>query len=83
MTLRDLLKPGQPVKYCQERTNLFNIPDGIFTGACEWTGKELIPCDGDIYSLDDPVFDYRWEEDGTLTYWIESTWLHEKPAGYN
>lgn len=75
ITLRELLEGHPPVDYIQERTNFGNIPDGIFTGACYWTGTKLLPLDGDYYSLDAEVIRYKWEEDGSLTYWIETEWI--------
>jgi len=75
MTLRDILEGHPPVKYCQERTNFADEPDGIFTGSCEWTGTELLPLDGDCYSLDVEIYRYEWEEDGSLTYWVWSNWI--------
>ena len=75
MKLRDILEGHAPVIYCQERTNFEDIPDGIFTGSCKWTGTELLPLDGDIYSLDDEIYRYEWEEDGSLTYWVHSEWI--------
>ena len=54
ITLRDLLEGHPPVDYIQERTNFEDIPDGIFTGACHWTGTKLLPLDGFQFNL---VFD--------------------------
>ena len=36
-------------------------PDGydILTGYCRWNGMQLIPLDGDTYSLNDEIIKYK------------------------
>lgn len=61
-------------------------PDGrdILAGACRWESGELIPEDGDYYSLDDEITDYSMELEFDdkesvlrlyLVVWYESEWL--------
>lgn len=56
----------------------------ILAGACRWESGELIPEDGDDYSLDDEITDYSMELEFNdkesvlrlyLVVWYESEWL--------
>lgn len=56
-------------------------PDGndIFAGMCKYHEGELIPCDGDLYSLEDVIDDYQMFHDEennrwTMTIWYQSEW---------
>lgn len=58
----------------------------ILAGACRWESGELIPEDGDSYSLDDEISDYSMElefdEEWSalspyLVVWYESEWVCE------
>jgi hypothetical protein len=52
----------------------------ILTGSCHWNGTELIPDDGDIYSIEDEIEKYVFIQryDGLpddLTIWYKSDWV--------
>lgn len=74
-TVREIL-PDYPVNSIMVRTNhpFYDDENGLLVGYCSWDGESLIPLDGDIYRLDEIVYKYEWEEDGSLTYWILSNW---------
>lgn len=72
MLLKELL-PNRQINI-EYRTH---TPDGtdVFTGACKWTGSELVPLDGDEYFVDDIISNYEWNSDSELTIWYESKWI--------
>lgn len=82
MRVKDIL-PDHPVQI-MVRTNYpeFVLPylseesveQGLFVGYCSWDGEKLISEDGDYYSVDDIVEKYKYETDGSLTYWEASRW---------
>ena len=51
------------------------IGQGLLVGYCSWDGENLIPADGDYYSVDEVISKYEYEEDGSLTYWTVSEWV--------
>lgn len=77
MTLKDIL-----LKYNLDSVNIYyrtiiNLPDegdvDIFAGACRFDNHQLIPLDGDSYSLDDPITRYEVDPiNQVLTVWYES-----------
>ena len=73
LTLRDIL-PKHSIETIMERGY---DPEGedILLGYCKWDGQNLIPLDGDSYSLDVEVLSYEYETDGTLVFWTPVTWL--------
>jgi len=70
MTVKDIL-PDKPVDV-EERTYGPNGEDILF-GICSWDCKNLIPCDGDLYSVNECVMKHEFIED-RLTYWIHTEW---------
>ena len=52
-------------------------PDGydILTGYAEYERGRLSSLDGDCYSLDDVVSQWKFNSDMTLTVWYESRWI--------
>lgn len=76
MQLKDILTNKKT--FISYRTFGPNKED-LFTGSCTWTGSELIPDDGDIYSPEDEIVDYRYlpVSDGpdVITVWYESRWI--------
>lgn len=81
MKLRDILQKGKPVELIEVRTNdPLEDPedvyeDGLLFGYCKWDGKDLIPLDGDFYSLDEEVVRFKFEDENHLIYWIYSEWV--------
>lgn len=77
MKLRDILTVGKPVEKIMERTNdpYGEIEDGILVGYCWWDGDDLIPLDGDYYSLDAEIERFEFESEDSLVYWVHSDWL--------
>lgn len=82
MKLRDIL-PDHPIQIMARTNYPENLlpslseemaEQGLLVGYCHWDGKDLIPDDGDYYSLDEVVSKYKYEEDGSLTYWGISEW---------
>lgn len=83
MTVKDTL-PSHPVEI-MVRTNYpesllpylssERIEQGLLVGYCSWDGENLIPADGDYYSVDEVISKYEYEEDGSLTYWTVSEWV--------
>ena len=55
----------------------------LLAGFCRYENGEIIPCDGDSYSLDDQIIKYSMDldddENGNmkmqLTVWYESEWI--------
>ena len=69
MKVKDIL-PSYPLEKIMVRTNdpLKEDYDGILFGYVSWNGKELISLDGDNYYLEDEIYRWTWEDDGSLTY---------------
>ena len=75
ITLKNLLTVGEPVETIYYRCNSpAEDEEDMFYGSCHWDGNNLIPHDGDFYSLDEPLEKYRREVDGNLTVWIPVEW---------
>lgn len=76
--VKDILRPNVPIKTIMVRTNDPVDPqnkDGILAGYCSWDGNKLISLDGDIYDLEDEIYRYEYEADGSVTYWYDSEWV--------
>ena len=50
--------------------------EDIFAGICKYDGEQLIPYDGDDYSLDDEIIGLKLD-DKYLTVWYKYEWLGE------
>lgn len=54
----------------------------LYAGSCKWDGKILIPNDGDDYSVEDEITNYKYtsKQDilpDELTVWYTSRWITE------
>lgn len=83
MTAKDIL-PSHPVEImvgnnCPESLLPYlsseKIEHGLLVGYCSWDGENLIPADGDYYSINTVISKYEHEEDGSLTYWTVPEWV--------
>ena len=72
MKLKDLLG-DTPVDIEYRTYDPFG--EDILTGACRWTGSELISVYGDNYSTEDYISKHRWNHSNSLTIWYESKWI--------
>jgi hypothetical protein len=70
MKLRDIL-PDSPIAHIQVKCYELDMSFGY----CSWTGTELISLDGDVYFLDEEIVKYKFNDDGSLTYWINWEWI--------
>lgn len=74
MTVRDAVESlNLSEKLVIYRTYGPNDED-MFVGLCKYDGKDLIPYDGDSYSLDDEIIGFKLDKK-YLTVWYKSKWL--------
>lgn len=55
-----------------------HTPDGtdVLSGYCKWIKGNLVPMDGDDYSLEDEISNYEISQSVSLiTVWYESKWI--------
>ena len=72
LKLRDIL-PEHPVDcICERGADPYG--EDMLLGICKWDGENLIPLDGDSYSLDAEVLKYEYDENNNLSYWTPTTW---------
>lgn len=75
MKLRDIL-PKNPIKImlrCNPPAG-FDKPDGILSGYCFWNGAELLPLDGDYYTVEAEISRYEFAND-YLVVWETVDWM--------
>lgn len=77
MKLKHIITPNKTA-LIEYRTKGPNGED-LFAGECRYKDGELIPCDGDSYSLEDEISHYEIAElpcdYQIITVWYESEWV--------
>lgn len=71
MKLKDIL-PDHYINIMARTTDPWG--DDLLFGYCHWTGTELVPDDGDYYSIEEEIVRYEFNDYG-LAYWFESQWI--------
>lgn len=73
--LKDILNKPYPLIMARTNSPFPEDEDELF-GYCSWDGKELISLDGDNYYLDQPIYNWEYDESNNmLIYWFKVDWI--------